>query len=312
MNNIGRLIVLDRTADLTAPITDAGVIKMSPKEWAGVPDNPRQRDTAAHAKRAAHLKVPHPTHAFVNMALLPDGRRFKLDGHTRSYLWEAGDLAAPDVLSVQTWLCASLDEVKQLYSTFDSTDAVETGKDKLHGGLRELGLTFQSDVLTKGRYLNALSIAYELLFGQQMARSRGTYDLLAYWAPELKLFDACNGEAKRFHAGTIAAALLTLRRYGTAANEFWTTYARNRGMKIGDEMDGVQALDERITGYIKKGRTSGRAHSVRMVACALSAFERHRRSELYKAEMHGGGVKPLQPQALKDWLITAKNTLRSW
>lgn len=302
--------MLDRS-DVHAPVSDAGVIKMAPKEWLAVPDNPRQRDTEAHARRARHLREPHPTHAMMNMAELPDGRRFKLDGHTRIYLWATGELLLPNSLSVQVWRCASLEHVKQLYSTFNSSKAVETGGDKIVGGLRELGLVFESDLLKKRRYLAALTLDYELMFGQTAARTREPYDYLAYWAPELTLLDSCNGTFKRFHAGTVAAALVTLRRYGPEAVPFWAAYAAGAGQKIGGEMDAVQALDERITLFIKEGRINGRANTVKMIAVSLAAFDRFRRDELYKAG-HGSGVKALAPRVMKEWLIAARNKVRSW
>src|SRR5882672_12509291 len=119
------LDALDGRPQSTDIISDGGIMAMGPKDWAAIPDNPRQRDTVAHARRAAqtNLKEPHPTHLKVHMARLADGRCYKLDGHTRSYLWEIGKLEAPQAVQVQVWDVADLDAAKELYNTFDSTAA---------------------------------------------------------------------------------------------------------------------------------------------------------------------------------------------
>jgi len=286
-----------------------GVIEMTPQQWADIHDNPRQRDTEAHAKRAAHLRTPHPSHVKVNAARSPDGTFYKLDGHTRSYLWKTGQVPAPDKLFVDVWNCFSLQDVKDLYATFDSRAAVETSPDQMFGGIRESGLSFQSELLKSNRYAAALRYGYELLFGQNPARAISVYDLLKYWTPELKLLDECEPTRKRFHTGVAVAALITFRRYGREASDFWTTFARDGGSKIAGEKDAVQAFGERMLRRRAEGSISGRSSVQDIVAIALSAFDRHRRGETYSAE--SSGIKALQINSLRTWLIAAKNAKRS-
>ncbi len=81
-----------------------GVITMSTTDWIAVPDNPIQRNTQERAKRANHLVVFEPVHAEVSMAMLPDGSRFKIDGHTRAHKWASGDVKnAPRQVEVKVY-----------------------------------------------------------------------------------------------------------------------------------------------------------------------------------------------------------------
>lgn len=288
----------------SAAIRYVGTIEMTASQWHATENNPRQRDTESHGRRADHLRRPHPAHSKVNAARLPDGHLLKLDGHTRDWLWAAGKLAPPPILFVDIWECPSRDAACELYVTFDSSDAVETVTDKLFGGVRESGLEFQSEVLKSFRYVAALRIGYELLFGQTAARSTQVYTLLEFWTPQLMVIDECGGTRKLFHTGILAAALLCAYRYGTDAVPFWTAYAKRQGNKVGDEMDAVQALELRMLERRRVGVLNGRANSLKVITYSLSAFERFKRGDLYLAS--GSGVKAMQQAALAQWTDAAK------
>ena len=76
----------------------AVVIKrMGVRQWVNVPDNPRQRDTVRHANKAKrkHLKEADEAHGIVFAAMLDGEITWKLDGHTRAYLWDTGELELP-------------------------------------------------------------------------------------------------------------------------------------------------------------------------------------------------------------------------
>ena len=114
---------------------------MFPEDWAKVADNPRQRDTEAHALYANrpgnHLSKYHESHQTVKMAVLPDGRTFKLDAHSRDWLWQRGLLRAPEILTVEVWECPDIEKVKEMYQTNDNPKAAEQAKDRLFGAARE-------------------------------------------------------------------------------------------------------------------------------------------------------------------------------
>lgn len=300
-----------------AAIEYAGSVEMSPTEWATILDNPRQRDTEAHARRADHLKTPHPAHLKVNMARLPDGRKYKLDGHTRSFMWQSGAVEAPPMLSVDVWNCRTLEDAKGLYSTFDSKKAVESAADQIFGAKREHGIKYESPLLANGKFSAGMRFAEGCLFGDSVARDLSIYDLLANWGDELSMLDDCKPTTKRFHTGIIAAALLTFRRYGADAQEFWAAFALGAGTKANGEVDAVQALEERMERRRAESRLTGSTNLTEIVGIAISAYERFRHGETYIAErvvgdtkVRGSGIKTTRGNSLQEWLIAAKKVSR--
>jgi hypothetical protein len=292
-------------------IRDAGTMTMTPGEWSQVEANPFQRDTAAHAKRATHLREPHPTHRKVNMAIVESGKRYKLDGHTRDFLWSAGELSAPPLLDVQAWFCPYA-KLGVLYDTFDSRSALHTAADDMHGALSALGFVFESELLKTRHFVAAMRLAYELLYGKTIAAKTRPVDLLRYWRLELELLDRCNPGRRRFPTPITTAALIVFRRYGATAqsSHFWMAYSGNKGVKIGEEMDPVQALTERVAGATKNRQTTGYHNALKLISLCLSVFESFCAERTFSAGKNGG-AKPLGNARLEDWLVKAKLAPRS-
>lgn len=287
-------------------------VKMSPAQWAAVAPNPRQRNTEDHARRAKHLREPHPAHAFVNAAQLPDGQFVKLDGHTRSHIWQTGDVEAPPVLTVGVWHCNSVEEAKDLYTTFDSRAATESTNDQLFGAKRDNRVEFQSELLGSVKFTNAMRSASDALFGSSKGGISTPYTLLEYWLPELKLLDSVAPSRTKFTTGVTAAALVTLRRYGPEIADFWQAFASNAGTKLGDEMDAVQAFTERLILLRKKASGGGfasRAGTQTIIAIAVSAVEAHLSGRMYST---AGSIKQTKGTSLGAWFIRAKATRRTW
>lgn len=282
-------------------------VYLSPEEWAAIPANPRQRDTERHAAKAVHLRKPHPVHAFVSMAVLPDGRRYKLDGHTRSFLWEKGDVEAPTLLTVDTWNCDNVEQVKQLYGVFDNASAVETTADRMFGAYREHGLEFKSPLLRARKIVAATRFAYKILFGVRPAVESSEYDLLRYWRPEFGLLDDCMPSNKEFPTGITAASIITFRRHGLDALDFWDRYSHDRGNKRNGERDAVQALRDRVDSMRGERKLTSASNIDTLVAVALSAFQADRKNYIYT-----GGIKPLGKEAISEFVAAAKSTKRTW
>lgn len=280
---------------------------MSPEEWGTVEDNPRQRDTARHAARADHLKIPHPIHSFVNMAVLPDGRRYKLDGHTRGFLWSSGEVEAPAVLVVETWACESLEQVKELYGVFDNVKAVETGADRVFGAYREHGLEFKSPLLRNKKITIGCRVAYGVLFSRVVADKQSEYSLIRYWKPELYLLDEVDASQHVFSSAITAASLITFRRYGRDATDFWYRLAHNNGNKQGDVKDAVQALYDRIKTMREKAGITSASNINELFAAAIAAFQAGRRGQHYV-----GGIKGLGKVEIDKFATAAKSTTRTW
>ena len=139
-------------------------LEMSVSEWVDVPDHPRQRDTVRQAAKG-HWKLARratgpvaESHRWVIGAEL-DGKLYKVDGHTRGYLWSLGKLKKPASLYVTVYRCTTRAELIELYGTFDSQAAVEKQQDRVTGAMRQLRLNFQSKRLRYGAITDALSIA---------------------------------------------------------------------------------------------------------------------------------------------------------
>lgn len=286
-----------------------GIMEMTPEAWIDIEDNPRQRDTEARAKRARHLREPHPTHSRVNMARLPDGRAYKLDGHTRAHLWASRKLEPPPKVYADVWNCSSLDEVKGLYGTFDSKAALETTTDQVFGAVREQHISFESELLKSQRFAGAMRVANNFLFGNTYTNERTLYELFEYWLPELKLFDECMPTRRRFHTGVAAAALISFRRYGPEAAAFWKTFAIGGGIKLGTEMDAVQALEQRMESVRFEKQVTGSGNITKIIRICLSAFDAYRRDHSYAAI---SGIKALQDNSFNRWLTATAKTKRRW
>ena len=104
-------------------LADTGSIvtaSLAVEDWIALPDHPHHRNTVRHAS-AAHLgQAKRATGALASLlahvvAACWEGAYYKVDGHTRSYLWERGELPRPDGLHVTIYRVASRAELDALY-----------------------------------------------------------------------------------------------------------------------------------------------------------------------------------------------------
>lgn len=255
--------------------------EMSVESWQKVPDNPRQRDTDRHLQRAHHLKIESPTHSRVSMALTADGRRWKLDGHTRSLGWSRGMIPIPARLVVSVYLVKDEAEACDLYTHFDAQQAVETGSDKVYGAYRQLNFTPRSALLKVGQISSAVKLAQGCYEGLRFASKEPIYDLTKLWQTELKAFDEVNPNKGRFRGPLITAALMTFRKHGEAPLEFWRLYNDDAGEKIENAMDPVEALSRFIMGSRGDNRQKAAAGTYDVIGKGIAAYEAHRASRTY-------------------------------
>lgn len=290
-----------RMLQVQSGVRDAGRVEMTAAEWIAIPDNPRQRDTEAHAKKAKHLRTLHEVHKLVNMAVLPNGDRVKLDGHTRAYMWANKLSAIPDRVVANVWECGTLDDVRNLYSTFDNRDAVESASDQLFGGMRDAKMVFTSPLLKHRQFKESLKLATAMVYQD---RSSSVYDQLELWRPELTLLDKANPTKFRFSTGVTAAALISFARYDEDILPFWKDYSAGAGTKMGEEMDAVQALDERISMMRGARKLAGGSNYRFIIGFCLAAIDRHLRGLSYNAGI-GSVLKRLHAASLDKWFEAA-------
>jgi len=300
----------DAYAVASAPIKYLHTISMTPEAWHAIPDNPRQRDTVERAKRSTHLHKLHPSHVKMNMAKLPDGSLFKLDGHTRAFLWHEQRVPAPSELSVDVWYCENLDQVRHLYTTFDSTKAAEQMQDKVFGGQRDLGISFESPLFRRPRWGSAV-LSAEALLGNKWVPSDDIYVCLIKWRKELALLDQCAPTQQRFPRAVITAALLTFRKYGKSVQDFWADYASGSGTKLDGLTDPVQAFEERLLRMRASHGWAGWSALYEIVGVAISAVERWRSGRKYQrrddseSRKYEAGIKKTGAKPLRRWLNDA-------
>ena len=243
--------------------------RMTPTQWAKVPDNPIQRDTEKHARKAQtrHLRRPALSHCRTALAELPNGRQFKLDGHTRSFLWESGELEAPQWVYADVYEVAGVNEAIELYKHFDNASAAENATDRLTGAYRLHDILPISRLLTQG----GITSAFQLIEGKQPI-----YQSVKKWKYELLALDSLDLQPERLPASLIAAALLTVRRHPKDAPTFWSLFNEDKGSRSGGKSCGVDELsrivaDARARRLLASGRYANRASLAgRAISCCES------------------------------------------
>lgn len=253
-------------------------LKMSVADWIAVPDNPIQRDTERHASKAKHLLTPSPTHAHVSAAKLPDGTLVKLDGHTRALLWARNSVQRPPHVEVAVIPVKTIADAKNLYTHFDSKDALETATDKISGGFRDIGFEPKSGLLKSGRVGSGLRIAWIVVYGYAADKApKNTYQMINEFAAEILALDDMELGKNTAYSGIIAAFILSYRKYDDECLPFWRAVFGNAGTKVNGQMDAVQALNERLLQC--KGKY-GSSAMMDLCSRALHAYEKYRDEEM--------------------------------
>lgn len=232
---------------------------------------------------------------------LSTGKKWKLDGHTRCLLWKEKPDLAPLSLYVDCYYVQNEEEAAELYTHFDNQVAVETSIDKVSGAFREINWTPKSVFLLKGAITFALNIAEGFAQGfegpPQNKNKIEIYELVKRWKTELVLFDICHPTYNKYNAQFMAAALLTIRKRGNKAVEFWTLYNNDAGSKVDDQMDGVEAVT-RIFSSLKGSRKNVSDYST--VKRLVSAFEYWRRNKNYNVKSSGPKQMDLKTYIFKE------------
>lgn len=259
---------------------------MTAREWMEMEDNPIQRNTELQAKKARnkHLKVSSPTHARVSAAQLPDGHQYKLDGHTRSLLWQEGALDAPEILYVDLYHVDNAQQVEDLYKTFDSQDSVEGAIDRMHGAFRLHGFFPKSTLVVNGGITSAI---------QLLSNNRGSgaarfniYKQIEPWIDSIQVIDQRGFSNSHFKVGMLAAMILTVRIYGPSALDFWEGYANDEGVKTKDYRCPIEEISR-----VSKQQTNkdGNKKFTTQHLCerAISCFETWRAGGVYSSTASG-------------------------
>lgn len=242
--------------------------KFKVDDFIDIQPNPRQRDTERHLQKALkkHFRKASPTHRRVNVASLV-GVLYKVDGHTRALAWQLGLLERPDSLNADVYHCKTIEEVKELYSHFDTPDQMEDTPDRTSGALREAGIVLKSPMLRQYKFAGALRAASRCFGGAECA---DVYTNVREFAEEIKLLDTIEPSADLFKVGVTAGAVIALRKHGDKILPFFDRYNQNLGRTADGEGDAVAALRETV--LAKKGK-SGFSQTIELASKVISTCE---------------------------------------
>lgn len=242
-----RAPAFDILAD-TGPIVTAN---LAVDDWIALPDHPHHRNTVRHAG-AAHLgQAKRATGALASLlahvvAARWEETHYKVDGHTRGYLWERGELPRPDRLHVTIYRVASRAELDALYEAFDTSTAIKTGYDQVLAGFRDCGLQPGSKRLRQGFLNDALNIALRGATRELQDPASPELDLyraVAVFKPELELLDGIDPQPSPFYSGVVAAALIGLALFETKrVLSFFDKLNRKEGNRKNGRSDPVDAV----------------------------------------------------------------------
>ena len=255
-------------------------VVMSFKDWSEMQENPIQRDTERHAAKALknHLKKDSITHLRVSAAVTETGEMYKLDGHTRTYLWVNGLLSAPKYVYVDMYRVNGLHEVMELYKQFDNSAAAEDSFDKLSGSVNLHGYVLQSHLLKK----SGLTTALQIVTGR--VKNFDIYKAVDMYIEEIKAIDAMMLSANLLNSGIIAAMILVCKIYGRESLDFFRKVANDEGIKTLETKDAVQCLREAILKARKEKKNSGRDNVVAICEKALSSHDKWINGKILKKQ----------------------------
>lgn len=255
-------------------ITFAGQLEMTFQQWCEIPDHPHQRDTLKHSERARHLRHFSDTQRKVSMGILPDGRRFKGDGHTRTHMWKNNlAVGVPTNLKMMVDTFNLRDEraLAKFYDTFDNRSAVDTVGDQVFSAAKAANITFESPMLRSGRFASAVRVVYQLLCPEESREIYSLRDATAFLANELKMFDSIIPTTTEFTGGFAMAALLSIVRDGERAVVFWKRYQEQKGWKNGDQCDAVEALIN-FRAFVKSNKQAGGQQNMTQLRYCLTGY----------------------------------------
>jgi len=249
-------------------------LEMVWQDWSAFTNHPRQRDTAKHAKKP-HWAVARAATGAAAEALRHlvgaefQGELYKVDGHTRAYLWERGELPPPESVFATIHRVTTYDELLALYSAFDTPGAAESQNDRIYGAMSQAGLQLTSKRLRDGFIVDALNIALRgCTRKDQDKRTVPELDLYAAvdaYSDELAALDSVEPQPEIFYGGVVAAALIALAQDQDVLAFFQRLSDRDGNIKDG-RPDPVQAVLEQILAM--KHQRSAWVNAMQVDLCA--------------------------------------------
>lgn len=261
------------------------MVSMSVADWINIPDFPYQRNTEGRLERAVkgHLAVFSPTHQIVSMAVFPDGKRMKLDAHTRALAWARGLIPAPLSVTAIEYSVVNLDQALELYTQIDSQDAVEKPHERAYGAGRGAGI-HNIDANWYGRsglFGSPARLASAFRRGLSNATEKvDHYDAAAEHPQAVSALIEFNPPVRIMPLGLQTAFLLSYLKHGVKAIDFWTAYKEDKTTKIDDEFCPVYALRSFV---VERNKRTRKYTMAEITGIALACFENYLIGKNYKS-----------------------------
>lgn len=203
------------------------------QEFFEIADCPFQRDTESRVEHSLrYLSKFRDEHLDIHVAELTCDVKYKnqnyfsgficiLNGHTRREVWKRKlSNKIPSHVRITKYFFDSIEEIKNSYDTFDSSESVEHKSDKIFGILKRIfGFTATNKKIKDGRFISALNISNHYYnpnrFSQSTLFAEDLVDQIENYIEEIKAFDSIAKNPKNWDQALIASALMSLKRYGT-------------------------------------------------------------------------------------------------
>lgn len=227
---------------------------------------PMQRNTEERLKTAKHLRVLRPEHCVVHLVRLTKdckvkgklyrkGTLMRVDSNTRAMTWEEGKSdAIPEKVLAIIYDCETMDEVKECYNCFDSSEATEKNQQKLFGVITGMyNYQPKSQRLTQGIILSGLNKACHFMYpdrwNQSSVKAQNLEGMVGPWIADgtLQALDEIMSETntKGWNQPFISAALMSLKHYGPNDQKLraaWADIIEERGNFKDADKDGVSHI----------------------------------------------------------------------
>lgn len=212
---------------------------------------PMQRNHSLRASKVAKVLKSTtsflPTGLEVSLVEYPEGRREILNGNTRKHVWMHYDqygVTAPSHLLATVYKVKDINDVRILYYSVDSSEAVETSKHKIQGYCNELGLQLTDRKLMGGTFTKALEVIANNYVDEDGVPIKGNMKLtINEFIDEIEVLDRIGIQGSEINTQPlIAASLMLLKKYGAHNKKVYNTIVdlKNGNVnKNGKEADGL-------------------------------------------------------------------------
>lgn len=280
-------------------------VEMPTSAWIALAPHPLHRNVEKHATRdqwklakRAQGAVAESLRWLIGAEF--EGEVYKLDGHTRAYLWTHSRLPVPATVFATIYRCKTRDEFLELYASFETQPNTGRQQDRVSAALREIGLELRSRRLRHGAFADVLSLAWrgKTRGIDSTGRKYEDFDVrqaIAAFAPELRALDSIGPTPEVFYTGVCAAALLAL-----AADANTIEFFRDVADPVVSRRDEppytpVQAVRREIE-LLKQKKKSARDRNAQEILCAvvLGAVELWRRGPSTPGFYSDGTIQPVR------------------